>query len=118
MIHHLCLSVEGGIRNAKELKGCIEENGQTLETVAEIRDCLKKHLAAGRKRLPFCDCLGFSFEKGCPGHNEEDARRHDAIMKIARAICKEEKTCERWCGIADDCEAYRTATKIYEEREL
>ena len=118
MIRHMCLSVEGGIKNAKELKGCIEENGQTLETVAEIRDCLKKHIAAGRKRLPFSDCLGFSFENGCPGHKEEDARRHDAIMKIARAICKEEGTCDRWCGITDDCEAYRSATKIYEERKL
>lgn len=118
MIRHLSLSIEGGIKNAKELKGCIEENGRTLETVAEIRDCLNRHLAAGRKRLPFCDCLGFSFEKGCPGHKEEDARRHNAIMKIARAICKEEEICERWCGITDDCEVYRAATKIYEEREL
>lgn len=118
MIYHVSLSVEGGIVNAKELKGSIKVDGKRIETVAEVRAFLKKHLAAGRKFLPCCYCLGFSFEKGCPGHKEEDARRHDAIMKIARAICKEEKTCERWCGLTDDCEAYRAATKIYEERKL
>lgn len=118
MIRHMCLSVEGGIRNAKVLKGCITVNGETLESVGEIRDYLKSELAAGRKVLPMHECLGFNFENGCPGHDEEDARRHDAIMKIARAICKEEKTCNRWCGLTDDCEAYHAATKIYEERKL
>ena len=118
MIHHLSMSVKGGIKNAKLLEGCITVNEKTLETVEEIRDYLNKQFAEGRKVLPCHDCLGFSFENGCPGHSEDAARRHDAIMKIARAICKEERTCERWCGATDDCEAYRTATKIYEERNI
>ncbi len=116
-IMHTCMNVSGAIKNAKSLKGCIEENGETLETVAEIRACLNRHLAAGRRVLPLCDCLGFSFQTGCPGHSEADAKRHKAIMKIARAICTEEQTCKRWCGLTDDCEAYRAATKIYEERQ-
>lgn len=115
MIMHCRMSVKGALRNAKDLKGCITVDGRTLYTVAEIRECLNKHLEAGRDVLPMCDCLGFDFKKGCPGHTEEDNNRHQAIMKIARAICNEEKTCQRWCGATDDCNPYKDARKIYEE---
>ena len=115
-ILHIAMSVSGGIRNAKDLKGCITVNGRELDTVAEIRACLNEYLKNGKEVLPMCDCLGFDFKKGCPGHTQEDNDRHKAIMRIARAICAEEKSCERWCGTTDDCAAYRDATKIYEER--
>lgn len=114
MIIHMSMSVEGGIRNAEDLAGCIEQDGKTLETAAEVRTFLKKHLAAGRRVIPMSDCLGFDFQKGCPGHSKEESERHSKIMQIARTICEEEKTCERWCGTTDDCEAYRKAARLYE----
>ena len=46
--YHCCLSIEGSIRNAKDLKGCITlDNGQVLMTVKEIRDW-KKSIAVWR----------------------------------------------------------------------
>ena len=44
---HLCLDIEGGIINAKELRGCINVDGKTLNTVKEVRDFLKGQLAMG-----------------------------------------------------------------------
>jgi len=117
MIIHTCLSIEGAIRNAKDLKGCIKVDGRTLDTVKEIKDYMRERLAEGKKVLPMCNCAGFSFETGCPKHTEEDARRHDAICKIAKAICDEEQACERYCGICTDCKPYQDAKKIYEERK-
>lgn len=116
MIQHICMGIEGAIRNAKMLKGCITVDGKTLFTVAEVRTAMRKQLAMGRKVLPTCDCLGFSFEKGRPGHSKEEADRHKAIMKIARAICNEEDACDKYCGICDDCKPYKEATEIYEKR--
>lgn len=118
MVRHCCLSVEGAIRNAKDLKGCISVDGKTLLTVAEIRSYMRGQFALGREVLPMCNCEGFDFVKGCPGHEKEAEERHDAVMKIAQAICdKEEETaCKRFCGVCTDCQPYQDAAKIYEER--
>lgn len=117
MIIHTCLSIEGAIRNAKDLKGCLTVDGKTLDTIKEIRDYMRKQLAEGKKVLPMCNCEGFSFETGCPKHTEEAARKHDAVCQIAQAICDEKETCERYCGICTDCKAYQDAKKMYEERK-
>lgn len=113
MIRHVRMSVEGAIRNAKDLKGAITVNGVTLYSVKDIRDALQKELAKGREVLPIGPCEGFDFKNGCPGHTKEDADIHEAVCKIAEAICKEKESCTRWCGIANDCVAYKQAKEIY-----
>lgn len=70
---HCSLDIEGGIRNAKMLKGCIEVDGKTLETCKEVREFLKSQLAMGRKVLPMGNCDNFSYETGCLGHDVEAA---------------------------------------------
>lgn len=72
MIRHFSLNTEGGIANAKDLKGCIKVDGKTLETVAEVRKFLRGQLAMGRKYLPMCRCSNFDYQKGCLGHAKRE----------------------------------------------
>lgn len=66
---HMCLNIEGAIRNAKDLKGCITtDDGKVLNTVAEIREFMRGQLAMGRKVLPIGDCDNFDYQTGCKGH--------------------------------------------------
>ena len=69
---HLCLDIEGGIINAKELRGCIKVDGKTLNTVKEVRDFLKGQLAMGRRVLPYGECDNFDYQTGCKGHIIEE----------------------------------------------
>ena len=77
MIRHLCMNIEGAIANAKDLKGAIAVDGETLNTVKEIRSFLRRQLAMGRRVLPTCRCSNFDYQKGCLGH------------EIGRASCRE-----------------------------
>lgn len=71
-IMHISISIEGAIRNAESLKGCITlKNGKVLETVDEVRAFFNAELLKGRKVLPMGDCDNFDYEKGCLGHKEE-----------------------------------------------
>lgn len=72
MIRHFCLDIEGGIANAKDLKGCINVDGRTLETVAEVRKFLRSQLAMGRKFLPCGRCSNFDYQTGCKGHEHPE----------------------------------------------
>lgn len=72
MIRHFCLDIEGGIANAKELKGCINVDGRKLETVAEVRKFLRSQLAMGRKFLPCGRCSNFDYQTGCKGHEHPE----------------------------------------------
>lgn len=118
MIRHMCMNIEGAIRNAKELKGCITIGGYTLNTVTEIREWLKQQKAKGWRVLPLANCKGFDFQTGCCGHEtQEECDEHEAISKIASAICEEESTCEHWCGVYTECNAYKEAKKIYKDRK-
>lgn len=70
---HMCLNIEGAIRNAKDLKGCITtDDGKVLNTVAEIREFMRGQLAMGRKVLPIGDCDNFDYQTGCKGHIIEE----------------------------------------------
>ena len=63
---HLGLSIEGGIRNARILRGCIEVDGKTLQTAEEVRAFLRKQQNMGRKYLPMSpDCKNFDYMTGC-----------------------------------------------------
>ena len=65
---HCCLDIEGGIRNAKDLKGCITIDGRTLMTTEEVKEALRYQLALGRRVLPMGDCDNFDYQTGCNGH--------------------------------------------------
>lgn len=67
-IIHLSLSIEGGIRNARSLRNCIEVDGKTLGTTEEVRSFLREQQAMGRKYLPCDDCDNFDYMTGCKGH--------------------------------------------------
>lgn len=71
-IIHLSLDIDGGIQNARLLKGCITVDGRVLNTVKEIRAFLYEQKAMGRKVLPMGDCDNFDYQKGCKGHQVED----------------------------------------------
>ena len=53
---HCCLDIEGGIRNAKDIKGCITIDRRTLMTTEEVKEALRYQLALGRRVLPMGDC--------------------------------------------------------------
>ena len=46
---HCCLDIEGGIKRAKDLKGCITVDGKILTDVSDIKKFLKEQLAMGEK---------------------------------------------------------------------
>ena len=76
-IIHLCLDIQGGINNARMLKGCITVDGCTLHTVKEIKNFLRGQLDMGRRVLPMDDCDNFDYQTGCRGHYvevEEDGK--------------------------------------------
>ncbi len=66
---HCCLDIQGGINNAKMLKGAITVDGKKLNTVKEVRDFLNGQLSLGRRVLPMGDCDNFDYQKGCLGHD-------------------------------------------------
>lgn len=74
MMRHLSLNIDGAIRNAKMLKGCITVDGRVLNTVGEIRDFLYEQKRMGREFLPYGDCDNFDYKKGCLGHQVEEER--------------------------------------------
>lgn len=73
MIYHTCMSIQGCINNAKDMKGCITVNGRTLQTVKEICDFMKGELAKGHRVLPMCRCSNFDYQTGCKGHEHPEA---------------------------------------------
>lgn len=68
---HCCLDIKGGIMNARMLKGVITVDGNTLNTVKEIRSFLQEQLDMGRRVLPMGDCDNFDYQTGCKGHTVE-----------------------------------------------
>lgn len=111
MITHCCMSIDGAIVNAKDLKGCIMVDNHILNTVKEIRDCLKTQKAKGYEVLPMGYCSNFDYKTGCKGHEtKEECKRYEAI-------CKEQNTCKQECGVNMNCKAYQEAREIYERRE-
>ena len=74
-IIHCCLDIQGGINNARMLKGCITVDGHTLNTVREIRNFLQGQLDLGRRVLPMGDCDNFDYQTGCKGHTVEEVAK-------------------------------------------
>lgn len=70
-VQHMCMSIEGCLRNHKGRKIKIfsgDDGGQTSDKKA--REYLAECLAKGWKVIPFSEpCEGFDyFGHGCPGH--------------------------------------------------
>lgn len=69
----MCIDVRGAIRNfnPREWRGTVtDDNGREL-TIPEIKEWLMDELAKGRRVIPLGKpCEGFSYETGCPGHEE------------------------------------------------
>lgn len=65
--HHMCVSVEGMLRN-REFRGMQHTDGRPMSR-REAETVLYKLHADGVKLLPMGDaCEGFSNDTGCPGH--------------------------------------------------
>ena len=74
--YHVCLDIDGGIRNAKDLVGVIKVDGHPLLRVDEIRRYLNYQKDLGRKVLPCGDCDNFDYQMGCRGHIvDEEAQK-------------------------------------------
>ena len=71
-IIQLSIDIDGGIQNARLLKGCITVDGRVLNTVKEIRAFLYEQKAMGRDVLPIGECDNFDYQTGCRGHQVED----------------------------------------------
>lgn len=74
MIRHVCIDIDGAIKNAHMWKGCITVDGRVLNTVEEVRHFLYQQKAMGRELLPTGDCDNFDYKKGCLGHPSEDEK--------------------------------------------
>lgn len=68
MRFHICISIEGALKNWKnsEWKHIAKQNNCT---VADVKNYFVESLKEGKRVLPFGEpCEGFSYETGCPGH--------------------------------------------------
>jgi hypothetical protein len=69
---HLCLDIRGAIHNRDGWKSVSAKDGRKL-TKAEAVEWLMDRLAEGKRVLPFGECEGFSYQTGCPGHEDSDS---------------------------------------------
>jgi hypothetical protein len=72
---HVCLDVKGALRwSTSQLRGMLSRPDGSRATTDEVREYLLEQLAQGRRVLPMADdCEGFSYETGCPGHEDAAA---------------------------------------------
>jgi hypothetical protein len=74
---HMCISVRGMLRwDRRELKKAtkwITPTAGGRYTVEQLREALLDELAQGHEVLPYGECEGFDFKKGCPGHRKPPA---------------------------------------------
>jgi len=73
-IIHMALDIRGALRwPARKLAGIFRtEDGERYATADEAREFLMDCLSEGKRVLPIGACDGFSYEKGCPGHERPD----------------------------------------------
>lgn len=69
--YHMCVDCAGGLKRAKDFKGCITVNGKVLNTVPEIKAFFQYHLNMGHRVIPCGDCDNFDWQTGCKGHPVE-----------------------------------------------
>lgn len=69
---HMCVDCAGGLKNAKQFKGCITVDGKVLNTVPEVKAFFQHHLDMGHRVIPCGDCDNFDWQTGCKGHPVEE----------------------------------------------
>ena len=70
-ILHLCLSIEGALKN-RSFQGFTNDDG-TPAHWKQVEKFLKEELAKGRRVLPMSkNCVGFDYQTGCPGHAKDE----------------------------------------------
>ena len=72
---HLCVDIRGLLNNTRFPSGyrnLIANDDAEMLSPHAAREALYDHLAQGHKVLPTCDCEGFSYQTGCPGHEEPE----------------------------------------------
>ena len=73
--YHPCLDIRGALRKSDTALSSLnlyDHKGRWM-SLAETRKLLRDHLQQGHRVLPMSDeCVGFSYESGCPGHEKED----------------------------------------------
>lgn len=67
---HLSLDIRGALRNKDGWKAVSSPDGRRV-TKEEAREWLMDRLSEGKRVLPMGPCEGFSFQTGCPGHEDE-----------------------------------------------
>jgi hypothetical protein len=73
----MCLDIRGALRWPKRrLRGLVRdtETGR-YASADEAREWLMDRLVEGKRVLPMCECEGFSYETGCPGHDSRACNR-------------------------------------------
>ena len=76
IMRHMCMNIEGALRNYKRrsMAGLITEDNGAEWTDKMVRDYLAECLAKGLRVIPFGDCNGFDYQKGCPGHEIDSTK--------------------------------------------
>lgn len=74
---HVCVDIEGLLNNTRFPSGYVgmlqTKDGKPMEPHA-ARQYLYQAIRDGKRVLPTGDCEGFSFQTGCPGHEETEAK--------------------------------------------
>ena len=74
---HCCLDIEGGIKRAKDLKGCITVDGKILTDVSDIKKIPERTARYGEKKsFLAATATNFDYQTGCKGHDVEDKETH------------------------------------------
>jgi hypothetical protein len=69
---HICLSVEGALRNwkLKDWKIIAKSNKCSVD---DVKESFWQYMREGKIVIPYGPvCEGFDFKKGCPGHKEPE----------------------------------------------
>jgi hypothetical protein len=70
---HMCINVRGAVRNFRphEWRDCVTTDDGRVMTPSEVLEYFIDEIAKGRRVIPLGEpCEGFSYETGCPGHDE------------------------------------------------
>jgi len=73
---HICLDIRGFLKShmlSGEFDGMFRDDDGRKLTADEAKDMLLDQLVLGRKVLPYGQCEGFSYETGCPGHEDPES---------------------------------------------
>lgn len=84
--HHMCMNIEGCLRNHKRKKIRIfsDENGNEISDY-EARQYLSKCLSEGKRVIPMgSDCYRFDFQNGCPAHIKSLMPTDEKMIEIEK----------------------------------